>query len=234
MNLTRLLACAPKLAEFLRDFFPPNLAWESEGLFAPPLQLAGEAVVVTLQIALLGTAIGATVALVFGLLGAENLTPRWLHHSIKIALAMLRSIPVVLLAFLFFYALGFGALPGVVAIAIHSMGMLGKLFAEEFEGVDSEVWEAMDSVGANWLQKVRYAVWPQVASQICSLTLFRVEMNLRDSTVLGFVGIVGLGKVIDNYRKALDWPSVCTMVIATILVVLVVDQVSYQIRRRLK
>ena len=74
----------------------------------------------------------------------------------------------------------------------------------------------------------------QVAPQICSLTLFRVEMNLRDSAVLGFVGIVGLGKVIDNYRKALDWPSVCSMVIVTMLVVLVVDQVSYQIRRRLQ
>ena len=85
-------------------------------------------------------------------------------------------------------ALGLGPLPGVLAIAIHSIGMLGKLFAEECETVDGGVWEAMDSTGANWLQKIRYAIWPQVSAQIYSLTLFRLEMNLRESAVLGLVG----------------------------------------------
>ena len=83
-------------------------------------------------------------------------------------------------------------------------------------------------------QKVRYAVWPQVAPQVCSLTLFRLDMNLRESAVLGLVGVAGLGLWIENYRRAFDYQSVATLVIITMLVVLVVDQISVQIRRLLK
>jgi phosphonate transport system permease protein len=147
---------------------------------------------------------------------------------------LLRSIPVVLLALLFVAAVGLGAFPGVLAIAIHSVGMLGKLFAEECETVESGVWEAMDSAGANWVQKVRYAIWPQVAPQIYSLTLFRLDMNIRDSAVLGLVGVAGLGLWIENYRRAFDYPSVATLVLVTMLVVLAVDQASFHIRRRLR
>ena len=236
MNLTNLARSLPQIADFVDRLFPPDLTWHDDVArpFPPPLRLAGTTVAVTLHISLLGTALGTAVALVLGLLAAENLTPHWVHHPIKIGLALLRSIPVLLLAVLFVYALGLGAYPGVMAIAIHSIGMLGKLFAEECETAGEGVWEAMDSAGANWLQKVRYAVWPQIAPQICSLTLFRFEMNIRDSAVLGFVGVAGLGLWIENYRRALEYQSLATMVIVTMLVVLAVDQLSFHIRRHLK
>ncbi len=236
MSLTRLVESGPNMAAFLDRMFPPDLTWSSDEPrpFTPPLRLAGQAVIVTLQISILGTALGMVAALGLGFLGSENLTPHWVHHPIKVFLALLRSIPVLLLALLFVMAVGFGALPGVLAIAIHSIGMLGKLFGEECEGVETGVWEAMDSAGANWFQKVRYAIWPQVAAQIYSLTLFRLEMNLRESAVLGLVGVAGLGLWIENYRRAFDYPSVATLVIVTMLVVLVVDQVSFHIRRRLR
>jgi len=236
MNLLHLFDSGPRIADFLDRMLPPDLTWQvtEPRPFPPPLRLAAAVVGVTLQIALLGTALGTIAALALGLLGAENLTPHWVHHPIKIALALLRSIPVILLALLFVAALGLGALPGVLAIAIHSVGMLGKLFAEECETADPGVWEAMDSAGSNWFQKVRYAVWPQVAPQIYSLTLFRLDMNLRESAVLGLVGVAGLGLWIENYRRAFDYPSVATLVIATMLVVLVVDQISVYVRRKLK
>ena len=236
MSLGRLVDSGPRIAEFLDRMFPPDLTWSAHEPrpFAPPLRLAGQAVIITLQISILGTALGMIAALGLGFLGSENLTPHWVHHPIKVFLALLRSIPVILLALLFVMAVGFGALPGVLALAIHSIGMLGKLFGEECEGVEPGVWEAMDSAGANWFQKVRYAIWPQVAAQIYSLTLFRLEMNLRDSAVLGLVGVAGLGLWIENYRRAFDYPSVATLVIVTMLVVLVVDQVSFYIRRRLR
>ncbi|MCZ6851439.1 MAG: phosphonate ABC transporter, permease protein PhnE [Planctomycetota bacterium] len=236
MSLTRLVDSGPHMAAFLDRMFPPDLTWNSDEPrpFTPPLRLAGQAVIVTLQISILGTALGMVAALGLGFLGSENLTPHWVHHPIKVFLALLRSIPVLLLALLFVMAVGFGALPGVLALAIHSIGMLGKLFGEECEGVETGVWEAMDSAGANWFQKVRYAIWPQVAAQIYSLTLFRLEMNLRESAVLGLVGVAGLGLWIENYRRAFDYPSVATLVIVTMLVVLVVDQVSLHIRRRLR
>ena len=237
MSLTRLVESGPHMAAFLDRMFPPDLTWTSDELrpFPPPLRLAGQAVVITLQISILGTALGMVAALGLGFLASENLTPHWVHHPVKVFLALLRSIPVLLLALLFFIGVGPpGALSGVLAIAIHSIGMLGKLFGEECEGVETGVWEAMDSAGANWFQKVRYAIWPQVAAQIYSLTLFRLEMNLRDSAVLGLVGVAGLGLWIENYRRAFDYPSVATLVIVTMLVVLVVDQVSFHIRRRLR
>ncbi len=235
-NITQAWASGPRIAEFLGRMFPPDLTWRTDQArpFLPPLRLAASAVLVTLQIALLGTALGTLAAIVLGLLGSEALTPHWVHHPIKLLLAVLRSVPVILLALLFVAAIGFGPLAGVLAVAIHSVGMLGKLFAEECETVDQGVWEAMDSAGANWLQKVRYAIWPQVAAQIYSLTLLRLDMNLRESAVLGLVGVAGLGLWIENYRRAFDYPSVATLVIVTMVLVLIVDQTSVYIRRQLK
>lgn len=226
----------PNMSEFLHRIWPPDLTWETNEArpFSPPLRLAAAAVAVTLQISLLGTALGAAGALLLGLFAAENLTPHWVHHPLKVLLALVRSLPIILLALLFVSAIGLGPLPGVLAVAVHSLGMLGKLYAEEFETADAGVWEALDGADANWLQKVRYALWPQAARQIVSHTLFRFEMNLRESAVLGLVGVAGLGLWIENYRRAFDYRSVATMVLVTMLLVLAVDQVVFHARRRLK
>ena len=235
-SLGSLGRALPNTGDFLHRLWPPDLTWDTSEArpFSPPLRLAAAAVAITLQISLLGTALGAAGALLFGLLASENLTPHWVHHPIKVFLALVRSLPIILLALLFVAAIGLGPMPGVLAVAVHSLGMLGKLYAEEFETADAGVSEALDSAGANWLQKVRFAIWPQTARQILSLTLFRFEMNLRESAVLGLVGVAGLGLWIENYRRAFDYHSVATMVIVTMLVVLAVDQATFHIRRRLK
>ena len=236
MDLIELGRRSPYIASFLDGMFPPDLAWEDDEArpFPPALRVAIPAAVTTLQICLLGTAMGTAGALLLGFFAADNLTPNWVHHPIKIFLGLVRSVPVLILGLLFFIALGFKPMPGVLAIAIHSMGMLGKLFAEESESVAPGVWESMDSAGANWFQKVRYAIWPQVAPEFCSLTLFRLEMNIRDSAVLGFIGIGTLGLHMNNYRKGFEYPSVCTFIIVTMLLVLAIDQVSFHIRRHLR
>jgi phosphonate transport system permease protein len=235
-SLASLNRALPNVGDFLNRLWPPDLTWDTSEArpFSPPLRLAAAAVAITLQISLLGTALGAAGALLFGLLASENLTPHWLHHPVKVFLALVRSLPIILLALLFVVAIGLGPMPGVLAVAVHSLGMLGKLYAEEFETADAGVWEALDSAGADWLQKVRFAIWPQTARQILSLTLFRFEMNLRESAVLGLVGVAGLGLWIENYRRAFDYHSVATMVLVTMLVVLVVDQAAFHARRRLK
>jgi phosphonate transport system permease protein len=232
-NLKRAL---PNISAFLERLWPPDLSWNATEArpFSPPLRLAVTAVAVTLQISLLGTALGAVGALLLGLLAAENLTPHWLHHPLKIFLALVRTLPIILLAVLFVAAIGLGPLPGVLAVAVHSLGMLGKLYAEEVETADAGVWEALDGAGASWLQKIRYAIWPQCSRQLLSHTLFRFEMNLRESAVLGLVGVAGLGLWIENYRRAFDYHSVATLVLVTMLVVIVVDQATFRIRQRLK
>ena len=236
MTLASLRGALPNMSEFLDRMWPPDFTWDPSQArpFSPPLRLAASAVSVTLQMSLLGTALGVAGALLLGLLAAENLTPQWVHHPLKVLLALVRSLPIILLALLFVAAVGLGPLPGVLAVALHSLGMLGKLYAEEFETADPGVWEALDGAGASWLQKVRYALWPQAARQILSHTLFRFEMNLRESAVLGLVGVAGLGLWIENYRRAFDYPSVATMVLVTMLLVLAVDQAVFHLRRRLK
>lgn len=226
----------PNMIAFVHRMWPPDFTWNvSEARpFSPPLRLAAAAVSITLQISLLGTAAGTAGALLAGLLAAENLTPHWVHHPLKVFLALVRSVPIILLALLFVAAAGLGPMPGVLAVAVHSLGMLGKLYAEEFETADAGVWEALDGAGATWPQKVRYALWPQTARQIVSHTLFRFEMNLRESSVLGLVGVAGLGLWIENYRRAFDYPSVATMVLVTMVLVLAVDQLVFWLRRRLK
>jgi phosphonate transport system permease protein len=235
-SLASLRRALPNTGDFLHRLWPPDFTWDTSEArpFSPPLRLAAAAVAITLQISLLGTALGAAGALLLGLLASENLTPHWLHHPIKVFLALIRSLPIILLALLFVAAIGLGPMPGVLAVAVHSLGMLGKLYAEEFETADAGVWEALDSAGADWLQKIRFAIWPQTARQILSLTLFRFEMNLRESAVLGLVGVAGLGLWIENYRRAFDYHSVATMVVVTMLVVLAVDQATFHIRRQLK
>jgi phosphonate transport system permease protein len=236
MSLRELVRSGPHLAEFLDRMLPPDFGWRTDDArpFPPPLRLALGAIGVTLQIALLGTALGAGAAFVLGALAAENLTPHWVHHPIKMLLAVVRSLPVILLALLFVAAVGLGPFPGVLAVAIHSLGMLGKIYAEECETVGSGVLEALDSTGASWLQKIRYAVWPQVAAQVWSQTLLRFEMNLRESAVLGLVGVAGLGLWIENYRRAFLYTGVATLVLVTMALVLLVDQLGFHIRRRLK
>ena len=235
-SLANLRKAVPHVIDFAQRLWPPDLTWETSDArpFSPPLRLAGAAVAITIQISLLGTILGAAGALVLGLFASENLTPHWVHHPLKVFLALVRSIPIILLALLFVAALGLGPMPGVLAVALHSLGMLGKLYSEEFETAEPGVWEALDSGGADWLQKISFAIWPQVARQVLSLTLFRFEMNLRESAVLGLVGVAGLGLWIENYRRAFDYRSVATMVLVTMLVVLVVDQAAFYARRKLR
>src|SRR5687768_936925 len=186
----------------------------------------------TVSIAFLGTAASVILALPLGLLAATNLVPLPLSGAIKGVLAFVRSIPVILLALLFVSAVGLGPFPGMLAIAFHGIGMLGKLYADEFEAVDPRVLEAVRGTGGGWLGTVRYGVLPQALPQLSSLSLFRFEMNVREATVLGLVGAGGIGYYIQLYARSFQYPKVATMVLAVILVVLLVDGLAHWLRQR--
>ena len=144
----------PRLLEFVGRLIPPDVS------VAPTIIRAA---LETIQIALLGTAISAVVSVPLGLAAAVNLSPAWLHLPTKWLLVALRGIPMLLLALMFVSAVGLGPFPGVLAVATHSTGMLGKFYAEAFENARSGVLEALDSTGATWPQVVRFGVLPQVA-----------------------------------------------------------------------
>ena len=221
----RLLAGLPRMAEFLARMVPPDTN-VARTVAASTLE--------TVQMALFGTFLSALASLVLGLMAAGNLAPRWLSGPTKMLLGTLRAIPLILLALMFVSTVGLGPLPGVLALAVHSTGMLGKFYSEAFENAGAGALEALDSAGASWLQKVRYGVVTQVAPDLARDTMFRFELNLRESLVLGLVGAGGIGFYIQLYVRSFQYERVATLTIVVIVIVIAVEQVSVLVRNRLR
>jgi phosphonate transport system permease protein len=192
------------------------------------LPLLGE----TLMIAYLGTLIGAVGGFAWSFISAANLAPNpWLRVFAKRFLEICRSVPELVYAMIFVVAFGLGPLPGVLALAIHSTGALGKLFAEVVENIDMKPVEGLRSTGAGWLQTVRFAAVPQVLSNFASYTLLRFEINVREAGIMGFVGAGGIGQeLLINVRKFYysDVSAVLLLIIATVVVIdLVTERIRY-------
>lgn len=225
INLDRLLASPSRIGDFVSRMVPPDTTL---------IQTAVNATVETFQIAFLGTFLSVIISFPLGLLAAVNLTPEWVHQPVKSFLSVLRAIPVIILALLFVSAVGLGAFPGVLAITVHSIGMLGKFYAEAFENARSGSLEALDSAGATWWQKVRYAVLIEVSPDLMRDTLFRLELNIRESAILGLVGAGGIGFYIQLHVRSFQYDKVATLTIAVVLMTMVVEQISIRIRKRLR
>ena len=175
-QLAKLMAGLPRLSEFFSRMIPPDMSVAQTVVVA-----TGE----TIQIALFGTFLSIIASFWLGLLAAVNLTPPWVHQPVKWFLSILRGIPMILLALMFVSTVGLGPFPGVLAVAIHSTGMLGKFYSEAFENARRGPIEALHSTGASWWQKVRFGVLTQIAPDLARDSLFRFELNLRESLVLG-------------------------------------------------
>ncbi len=224
-DLAKLAAGLPRMAAFFARMVPPDMT------------IAGTvfvATVETFQIALLGTALGTVASLVLGLAAASNLTPAWLHRPVKALLGILRGVPVILLALLFVSSVGLGPFPGVLAVAVHSTGMLGKFYSEAFENAQRGPLEALQTTGADWWQIVRFGVLPQIAPDLARDTLFRFEMNLRESLVLGLVGAGGIGFYIQMYTRSFHYEKVATLTLVVLAMVVAIEQFSVYLRGRLR
>jgi len=177
----------------------------------------------TLLIAYLGTIVGAAGASFLCFLASANLNPnRWTRGAVRRLLEFCRTVPELVFALIFVVAFGLGPLPGVLAIAIHTMGALGKLFAEVVENIDMKPVEGVTATGATWWQTVHLAAVPQVLSNFASYGLLRFEINVRGASVMGFVGAGGIGQeLIETIRKFYysDVSALLLLIIATIMVI---------------
>lgn len=204
-------------------------------LFPPRIDVlstVARAMLETLQIALVGTVLGFVLALPLSLLATRSLYGRAVTTGVRTFLSVLRTVPSLLWAIVFVVAFGLGPAAGALGIAFYTVGYLGKLFYEALDGVDSEVIEAVWSTGANRLQLARYAVLPEAANSILSQLLFIFEYNVRASTILGFVGAGGIGFYILGYIQLLQYDRLLTALLVTLVVVLVIDQLSALLRAR--
>ncbi|PWB81478.1 MAG: phosphonate ABC transporter, permease protein PhnE [Methylocystaceae bacterium] len=188
----------------------------------------------TLLIAYAATVIGATIAFVASFLAAQNLTrSRLVPFLTRRFLEICRTVPDIVFALVFIFAFGLGALPGVLALALHTAGSLGKLFRELVENIDLKPVDALTATGANFWQVIRFAVWPQVASNYVGYGLLRFEMNVRGATVVGFVGAGGIGQDLVAAIRKFYYTDVSAILVMIIVTVFVIDLTTERLRHRL-
>ena len=221
-DLRVLVRSGPRFTEFFGRLVPPD--WSVTGLVV-------RSAIETIMIAFAGTAIAVVVALPLGFLAASNVSPPWITHPVKWLLSFIRSIPLIVVAMLCVAAVGLGPFPGVLAIAFHSIGMLGKFYAEEFETAERGIVSAVRGTGATWGQTLRFGLFPQSIPQVLAFTVYRFEMNFRDAAVLGLVGAGGIGFYIQLYVRGFQYEKVAVLLVVIVGVVTLLDQVTFWARR---
>jgi phosphonate transport system permease protein len=188
----------------------------------------------TLLIAYVGTALGALGGFLLSFCAAANLVPnRWLRGTARRLLEFCRTVPDIVFALIFVIAFGLGPVPGVLAIAIHSMGALGKLFSEVVENIDMKPVEGASAAGASWPAMVRFAALPQVLPNFTSYALLRFEVNVRQASVLGFVGAGGIGQDLIEAIRKFYYNDVAAILLLIILTVMLIDLGTERLRHRL-
>ncbi|MDD5468957.1 MAG: phosphonate ABC transporter, permease protein PhnE [Anaerolineales bacterium] len=192
----------------------------------------------TLALAWLATTLGALLALPMGFLAARNLmsgnaVTMGIYFVVRTLLNLFRSIESLILAIIFVVIVGLGPFPGMLALTIHTTAALGKLYSEVIEGIDLGPIEAVRAIGANWLQVVRYAVIPQIVPPFTALTIYRWDINVRSSTIIGFVGGGGIGFFLWQWIVLGDYRAVSTSFIAIAVVVILLDFFSAKLRERI-
>lgn len=194
------------------------------------LALMGE----TLLMAYLGTLLGATAAFVLCFLASQNLTKsKGVVFFTRRLLEFCRTVPELVFALIFVVAFSLGPLPGILALAIHTAGALGKLFAEVVENIDMKPVDGVVATGGNWFHKIRFAVLPQVASNFASYALLRFEINVRGASVLGFVGAGGIGQTLLEVIRKFYYADVSALLVMIIATVMIIDAVTERIRHKL-
>jgi phosphonate transport system permease protein len=193
-----------------------------------------EALMETIHIATLGTILAIAMALPVGVLAAANVVPfKPLNYVAKLILVASRSVNSLVWALLFVAVFGPGALAGTLAIAFRSIGFVGKLFGEALEESNRGTVEALEATGAPWRSRFMWGYWPQVEPAFWSIALFRWDINVRESAVLGLVGAGGIGMALDTAMNLFQWDRVAMVLFAIFTVVVVAEIAVTQIRKRI-
>jgi phosphonate transport system permease protein len=225
-DLERLAEGIPAIIQIGSEMMPPDFArWQA--WMRPLLD--------TLAMSIAGTAFAVIFSLPLAFLAAANTTPgRGTYHATRMLLNLLRSLPELILGIILVAAVGFGVLPGVIALGLHSIGMVGKFFAEAIEHVDPKPIEAARAAGATPVQVILHAILPQVLPQMADTVIYRWEYHFRASVVLGAVGAGGIGTELLSSLRIMDYPQVFAILICILACVTVVDAIGMALRRRLK
>jgi len=208
-------------------------AWEAGPAFFGLMWGFLPALIETINIALTATLLGGLLAMVFAFLSTRNLdVPGWMVPISRRLMDVMRAFPELIIALFLIFMLGTSPVPAMIAVAFHTVGALGKLFSEVTENIDLKPYEGLKATGASWLQRIRYGVLPQVAPNFLSYFLLRLEINVRASAILGFVGAGGIGS---ELRRTIGWgkgagDETAALFVLLFLSIVVIDQISSYLR----
>jgi phosphonate transport system permease protein len=222
----RLYEGIPSIVHLLREMLPPD--FRNAASWAIPL-------LNTLSMSIAGTVLAVFFSFPLALLGARNTSPNALTYQISRSLMnVLRSVPELIMGIIFVAAVGFGTLPGVLALGLHSIGMVGKFFAEAIEHADPAPVEAVKATGAGRAQIILHGVLPQVLPQIADVIVYRWEYNFRASTVMGMVGAGGIGFELMASLRIMQYQEVSAILLVILAMVTLVDGSGARLRKRFK
>ncbi|WP_336021503.1 phosphonate ABC transporter, permease protein PhnE [Halobellus salinisoli] len=214
-------------AEFMdlvNRMYPPNVAYTGQ-IVSPMIE--------TIHIAILGTALAVLLSIPVALLGAENTTPNRLGFVIgKFIISASRSVNVIIWALVFVIVFGSGALAGTLAIAVRSIGFCSKLIAEAIEEIDPGQVEAIKATGANSVEAAIYGIAPQIKPAFIGVSTYRWDINVRASTIIGFVGAGGIGVELNTSINFFAWQQVLTILLAILGIVIFSEITSAYLRRK--
>ena len=221
----RLSEGLPAIGVLISEMIPPNFArWQS---WVIPM-------IETITMSVAGTAIAILLSLPIAFLASPKTTPNVIVYYIaRMFLNPCRAIPELIMGIIFVAAVGFGMLPGVLALGLHSIGMVGKFFSEAIEHAHPAPIEAAEAVGGTKLQVIAHGILPQVLPQFGDVTMYRWEYNFRQSTVMGMVGAGGIGTELVGSLRIMDYTQVSAILIVILISVTIVDGLSNILRRQL-
>jgi phosphonate transport system permease protein len=212
---------AANMGAYAAGFFPPDFReW----------RVYLQEMIVTLQIALWGTALALVCAIPCGLLCSSNIVPWWVYQPMRRVMDAARAINEMVFAMLFVVAVGLGPFAGVLAIFIHTTGILAKLFSEAVEAIDPKPVEGIRATGAHPLEEIFYGVIPQVLPLWISYALYRFESNVRSAAVVGMVGAGGIGVVLWEIIRGFQYAQTCAVMLMIVVTVTLIDMLSARVR----
>ncbi len=224
LNIPRMVAGLEDAPEFFGDLFRPDFVtrW-------PDIQIG---LLESLTMTVVATVIGVALSIPLGLGAAKNLAIRPVYLFCRSILAITRAFHEIILAILFVAMFGFGPFAGVVTLVVSTIGFLGKLIAEDIEAIQWDSVEAIEATGATWWQKVIFAVVPQIMPRFIGLSLYRLDINFRESAIIGIVGAGGIGATLNTAFQRYEYDSVAAILILIIATVFVAEYIAGAIRRR--
>ncbi|HSE01380.1 MAG TPA: phosphonate ABC transporter, permease protein PhnE [Burkholderiales bacterium] len=209
---------------FIGRMMPPDTA-------ADKMALMMRGLYETIEIAVIASALGILLSLPIGLLAARNLMPAWITWPMRLFIALCRSFHQVIIAILFVKAVGFGALAGILALTVASIGFIGKLFAEAIEEISLKQVEAIRATGAPFLNVINYGVMPQVLNRFVGFATYQFDSNLRNSTMVGIVGAGGIGGTMFAAFQKFDYDYLLTILLSIIALIMLSEALQNWIKK---